>query len=336
MSSTADDEPSGDAGPAHFSTISRRDLVKRGAAVIAGTVALTARAAPAQGEANPFRLDGRVAIVTGAARGIGRAIAVGLASAGADIAAIDIAGTVSSASTVEPATEAELNETGELVKKTGRRFIAIKADIRDLPAMQAASERTVNELGKIDILVANAGIQIFAPIAQVSNRAWHDVIEVNLNGTANTVRAVVPHMIERQHGRIIIIASGQGRHGMKNGAAYSASKWALIGFMKSIALELAEHKITVNTIEPGLVDTALTRNTERWNEALKHAGLPPQDHPKEADVISARMKDAVLKVPWMQPADIAPAAVFLASNAAAWVSGATYDVTAGDSANYTA
>jgi NAD(P)-dependent dehydrogenase (short-subunit alcohol dehydrogenase family) len=157
------------------------------------------------------------------------------------------------------------------------------------------------------------------------------VIEVNLNGTANTVRAVVPHMIERQHGRIIIIASGQGRHGMKNGAAYSASKWALIGFMKSIALELAEHKITVNTIEPGLVDTALTRNTERWNEALKPRGAAATRSSKgsrrDLGAHEGRSAESTMDA----ACDIAPAAVFLASNAAAWVSGATYDVTAGDS-----
>src|SRR5215212_9798528 len=120
---------SGDSRLEHSSTISRRDLVKGGVAALAGTVAFT-QAAPTQNDekTNPFRLDGRVAIVTGAARGIGRAIAVALAAAGADIAAIDIAGTVSSASTVEPATEAELDQTGELVRKGGSRFIAIKAD----------------------------------------------------------------------------------------------------------------------------------------------------------------------------------------------------------------
>jgi NAD(P)-dependent dehydrogenase (short-subunit alcohol dehydrogenase family) len=143
-------------------------------------------------------------------------------------------------------------------------------------------------------------------------------------------------MIEKKYGRIILISSGQGRHGMKDGAAYSASKWGIIGFMKSIALELAEHDITVNTVEPGLVDTAMTRNPGRWKEALKEGGKPVEDNPKEEDVIAARMVVAVQKIPWMQPEDVAPAVVFLATDAAHRITGATYDATAGDSAKYTA
>jgi len=285
---------------------------------------------------NSFSLKGKAAMVTGAARGIGRAIAVALAEAGADIVAIDIAGVVSPDVIYPAATKEDLDETGRLVKAHQRRFIPIQADTRDIEAMRAAAERTEREFGKIDIVVADAGIQVYASVAEMTDRQWKDVIDTNLTGTANVVRAVVPHMIPRKYGRIILIASGQGRHGMSDGSAYSASKWGVIGFMKSAALELGKYDITVNTVEPGLVDTNMTRNPGRWNEALKEAGKQPESNPKEEDVIAARMPTAVMKIPWMQPEDIAPAVVFLASDAAKRVTGATYDVTAGDSAKYTA
>jgi NAD(P)-dependent dehydrogenase (short-subunit alcohol dehydrogenase family) len=286
---------------------------------------------------DPFSLKGKSAIVTGAARGIGRAIAVALATAGADIMGIDIAGPASPEIIYPAATQDDLKETGSLVEEQKRRFISVAADIRNLDSLKQAADRAVKEFGKIDILVADAGIQVYGPVAKMTDPQWNDVIDVNLTGTVNSVRAVINHMIDQNKGRIIMVASGQGRHGFKEGSAYAASKWGIIGFMKSLALEVAENNITVNTIEPGLVDTFMTRNSGRWNAALKQAGKQPEgDHPKEADVIAARMIVAVQKIPWMQPEDVAPVAVFLSSDAAYRVTGATYDATAGDSANYTA
>ena len=134
-----------------------------------------------------------------------------------------------------------------------------------------------------------------------------------------------------------MISSGIGRHGARSMANYCATKWAIMGFMKSLALELAGDNITVNTVEPGLVDTPLTRNPGRWNLALKEAGEPEQDNPKESDVIAARLKNqSVQKIPWMQPEDVAPEVVFLCTDAAYRITGASYDATAGDSAKYTA
>ncbi len=285
---------------------------------------------------NSFNLAGKAAMVTGAARGIGRAIALALAEAGADIMAVDICAPVSSGVIYPSATKDDLDETGRQVKAIGRRFIGVVADIRDSAAMKDAAGRMERELGKVDILVADAGIQVYASVAEMTDQQWKDVIDVNLTGTANTVRAVVPHMIPRKYGRIILVASGQGRHGMADGSAYSASKWGMIGLMKSAALELGKYEITVNTLEPGLVDTHMTRNPGRWKEALKEAGKEPKDNPTEEEVIAARLPTAVMKIPWMQPADVAPVAVFLASDAAYRITGATYDATAGDSAKYTA
>ena len=324
------------------SGISRRQMLATSAA-IAGASLFAAERGPAAesipGDTSPhlnFSLAGKSAIVTGAARGTGRAIAVALAGAGADVMGIDIAGPVNPAIVYQPATPDELEETGKMVEKLNRRWIGVKADVRDLAALKAAAERAQKEFGKIDITVADAGIQIYGPLAETTDQNWNDVINVNLTGSANTIRAVLPYMIPRKTGRIILISSGQGRHGFKNGAAYSASKWGIIGLMKSVALEVGEHQITVNTVEPGLVDTPMTRNPGRWKEALKEAGKPVEGTPNEEEVIAARLPTAVMKIPWMQPDEVAPAVVFLASDAANRVTGSTYDATAGDSARYTA
>ncbi len=337
-------EPKSDDPSRSDRGLSRRKLLATSLAAGAGVLAASrARAADEETSAADtrphlnFSLDGKSAIVTGAARGIGRAIAVALAAAGADVMGIDICAPPCPGLDYPSATREELDETGRLVEAQKRRFVGVVADIRDLPALRAAAERAQQEFGKIDIVVANAAIQIYGPLAEINDQQWRDVIDVNLTGTANTMRAVIPHMIPRKTGRIILISSGQGRHGFKNGSGYSASKWGMIGLMKSAALELGEHQITVNTVEPGLVDTPLTRNAGRWNLALQEAGKPPEgDHPKEADVIAARLPQSVMKIPWMQPDEVAPAVVFLASDAANRVTGATYDATAGDSARYTA
>ena len=319
-------------------------MLATAAGALASASLLVPGSAPAaepaeRGDTSPhinFSLEGKSAIVTGAARGIGRAIAVALAASGADVMGIDIVGEVNDSIDYPAASSDELAETGKLVEQYKHRWIGVHADVRDLPALKAAADRAQKEFGKIDIAVANAAIQIYGPLAETTDKNWNDVINVNLTGSANTIRAVVEHMIPRKSGRIILISSGQGRHGFKNGAAYAASKWGMIGLMKSVALELGEHQITVNTVEPGLVDTPMTRNPGRWKLALKEAGKPAEGKPTEEEVIAARLPQSVMKIPWMQPDEVAPAVVFLASDAANRVTGSTYDATAGDSAKYTA
>ena len=210
------------------------------------------------GRAGSRRLNGKVAIVTGAARGIGRATAVAFAREGADVMGIDVAGPVSATLEVEPATPEELAETGRLVREAGARWQEARLDQRDLAALRAAAEATRNAFGRLDILFANAGIQAFKPILDWGDADWQDTIDVNLTGTCNAIRAVAPLLVRQGGGRIIVTSSTQGRHGTKYGAAYSASKWGIIGLMKSAALELGEHRITVNAVIPGLIDTALT------------------------------------------------------------------------------
>jgi NAD(P)-dependent dehydrogenase (short-subunit alcohol dehydrogenase family) len=270
--------------------------------------------------------------VTGAARGIGRAIAVEMAANGADVVALDIAGPVSTASNAAPAKPEELDETIRQIRGYGRRAEGIKADIRDIAALRTIADHVETAYGKIDIVVANAAIQRWMPILQMDDADWRDVIDNNLNGAANTVRAFAPKMIARKKGRFILLSSMQGKHGTKDAASYSASKWGILGLMKSAAMEFGEHHITVNALIPGLVDTALTRYDKRLSETISETGRPKDDHPSPQKAWDIRAPTVPLKVGWLQPDDISPAAVFLASDAANMVTGAEYEVTGGDSA----
>ncbi len=289
------------------------------------------------GEGFPALLRGKVAVVTGAARGIGRAIAVDLARNGARVVAVDIAGEVSAKTQYASATQDDLDQTGKLLEQIGLPHATMIADIRQINDLRAIADKIEQEFGGLDIVVANAAIQTFKPLLEMDDDDWHDTINNNLNGTANTVRAFAPYLVKRGGGRLILISSMQGKYGMKQGAAYSASKWGIIGLIKSAALELGKYKITVNTIEPGLIDTPLTRNDKRWSLAVGETmTTPPPEHPSEEETVKARLPKVPLGVPWLKPEQVAPVAVFLASDAAAMVTGATYDVNGGDSAHVNA
>jgi NAD(P)-dependent dehydrogenase (short-subunit alcohol dehydrogenase family) len=277
-------------------------------------------------------LKGKVAVVTGAARGIGRAIAVELAASGADVVALDIAGPVSTASNAVPATPEDLAETVKQIESYGRRAQAVRADIRDIAVLRTAADQIEQQFGKIDIVVADAAIQRWKPLLEMEDADWRDVIDNNLNGTANTIRAFAPKMVARNKGRIIVLSSMQGKHGTKDAASYSASKWGILGLMKSAAIELGQYNITVNAIIPGLVDTALTRYETRLRESMAETGQKPPNDPTPQQAWDVRSPTVPMKVGWLQPDDISPVAVFLASDAANLVTGAEYEVTAGDSA----
>ena len=330
--------------PDHRRTLGRRDMLLgsalagvslAGAAAAQGLQPDVSRPVP-EGMPQPNRgamLTEKVAVVTGAARGIGRAIAWEMAANGADILALDICGPVSTASNAMPATKSDLDATADGVRKLGRKCKVVQADIRDIAVLRTIAADADKEFGRVDILVANAAIQRWKPLLDMDDADWHDVIDNNLNGTANTVRAFAPMMVKRRYGRIILLSSMQGKHGTKDASSYSASKWGILGLMKSASIELGKHKITVNALIPGLVDTALTRYEARFKESMGETMANPPEHPTAQQAWDERLVAVPLKVGWLQPADLGPAAVFLASDGAAMVTGAEYEVDAGDSAH---
>ena len=281
-------------------------------------------------------LQGKVAVVTGAARGIGRAAAVAFACEGADVVGIDICAPVSPRSGVEAATPGDLDETGRMVQAAGAGWMSPILDQRDLAALRDAAAAVENRYGGMDILFANAGIQAFKPLLEMEDEDWHTQIDVNLTGTANAIRVFAPYLVKRGGGRIIVTSSTQGRHGTLHGAAYSASKWGIIGLMKSAALELGKFGITVNAVIPGLINTPLTRHKERYEQVLDVANKSAGPSGIEEAAKNILAGKSPLGVPWIEPEDIAAVVLFLASDKARMVSGATYDVTGGDSANNTA
>lgn len=286
----------------------------------------------------PTALQGKVAVVTGAARGIGRATAIALSQAGADVVGIDICAAVDPRSGVTPATRADLEQTGELVKQSGKRWHPIVLDQRNLVKVRSAASEIEGSIGPVDILFANAAIQQFHPLLQMEDADWNITIDNNINGTTNVVRAFAPAMVKRGRGSIVITTSTQGQHGTFNGAAYSTSKWGLIGLMKSAALEFGKHGVRVNCLVPGLIDTPLTRHEERYAQMLQITGKTVTgDVQKDEAAARAGSESAMpLSVPWIDPNDVAPVVVFLASDASRMVSGSAYEVTAGDSAKITA
>jgi len=317
----------------------RAVLIGAGIAAAAGAAVASGAQVPAHPpSAGPIvagrdtNLRGKVAFVTGAARGIGRAIAVELAANGANVAIFDIAGFVSPASNATPATIEELMETRRQIEALGRRCISIKGDIRKIAELRAAHDRVIVELGRIDIVVADAAIQRWKSIVEMEDSDWYDVIDNNVNGTANTVRAFAKTMLAQKSGRFILISSMQGKHGTAGAASYSASKHAIIGLMKSAAEEFGKDGVTVNCILPGLIDTALTRYPERWSHVIGETEDNPPKNPTEAETWNNRAPRVPLRVAWLKPEDVSPMAVFLASDAAALCSGANFEVTGGDSA----
>ena len=269
------------------------------------------------------RLDGKVALITGGARGQGRSHAVALAREGADIAVCDIDDGIASVP-YELATAADLAETVRLVEALDRRCLGVRADVRDLAQMQAAAERTISELGHIDIVLANAGIASNSPIATMTDQQWQDIIDVDLTGVFYTFRAVVPHLIERGFGRIVATSSIIARMGGTNSGHYVAAKWGVIGLVKSLSLEVADHGITVNAVLPAGVNTALLHNKATY-KALR----PDLDDPTREDIEPMFAQGPGL----LEPEDVSNAILFLVTDRRGHLNGEVLTMSGGISAN---
>jgi SDR family mycofactocin-dependent oxidoreductase len=272
------------------------------------------------------RVAGRVALVTGAARGQGRSHAIRLAREGADIIAIDVPGTHFHGVPYPLADEQDLAGTVKEVEVLGRRIVAEQADIRDLTGLTSAVARGVNELGQLDIVVANAGIWSYGGKAhEIESDVWRDVIDTNLTGTWHTVRASVPHLIEGgRGGSVVLVSSAAGLKGFENIAHYVAAKHGMVGLMRTLALELAQYSIRVNSVHPTNVNTTMVMNDQIFKLFLPDAEKPTLD---QFEVASQGIN--ALPVSWIESADVSNAVLFLVSDDGQYVTGTTMPVDAG-------
>jgi SDR family mycofactocin-dependent oxidoreductase len=267
-------------------------------------------------------LDGKVALITGGARGQGRSHALTLAHEGCDIAFCDISEPLET-TLYRTATEQDRLETQKLVSETGRRCVAVDADVRDRPAMQAFVEQTIDELGPIDIVLANAGMTSYAPAWETPYEMWDETIDICLSGVWNTCREVMPHMIERRGGTIVITSSIAGLSPIPNVAPYVAAKHGVTGLMKALAVELAAFDIRVNAVHPSTVATDLVLNQPGLDLFAGKENATFED--AEPGMKSLNLLDVAL----LQPEDVTQAILYLVSDAARYVTGLSLTVDAG-------
>jgi SDR family mycofactocin-dependent oxidoreductase len=270
------------------------------------------------------RLAGKVALITGAARGIGRAQAVRFAQEGADIVALDVCGPVETV-VVPHSTPADLDKTASLVAEAGGRAHTEIVDVRDLDGVRAATDRGVQRFGGLDVVCATAGITSRGMALDMDETTWRTMLDVNLTGVWHTCRAGAPHLIARGAGAIVLTNSIAGLRGLVGVAHYAAAKHGLVGLMHSLAKELAPHNVRVNGVHPTNVDTPLIQN-----DAVRSAFRPDLDRPPtRAEFAEAASRMNMLAVPWIDPVDVANAALFLASEEARYITAATLPVDAG-------
>jgi (+)-trans-carveol dehydrogenase len=277
------------------------------------------------------RVEGKVAFITGAARGQGRAHAVRLAQEGADIIAVDICGPIEEFLN-PPSTPEDLAKTADLVRGHNRRIVTAEVDVRDYQALKAAVAGGVEQLGRLDVIVANAGISNAGnddggTLDKVSEKDWQDMIDVNLSGVWKTVKAGVPHMLAGGRGGSIVLTSSV--NGFKAYSSlllghYVASKHGVVGLMRAFAVELGQHLIRVNSVHPTFVNTPMV-----LNEGLYRLVRPDLQNPGPDDLAPFCQTFHTLPIPWVEADDISNAVLFLASDESRYITGVTLPIDAG-------
>jgi SDR family mycofactocin-dependent oxidoreductase len=271
------------------------------------------------------RVAGKVAFITGAARGQGRSHAIRLAAEGADIIAVDLCAQVDSVP-YPMSTPEDLAETVKEVEALDRRIVAAQADVRDYGAVKTALDEGVAQLGRLDIVSANAGIFSFSALADMDETTWQDVIDVNLTGVFHTVKAAIPHLRAAGGGSIILTSSTAGLKAIPNSGHYNSAKHGVVGLMRTLAQELAPDMIRVNSVHPTAVDTDMIQNAATYE--LFAPDLPPEERTRE--VAAERFGTMnLLPIPWVEPVDISNAVLWLASDESRYVTGITLPVDGG-------
>lgn len=271
-------------------------------------------------------LEGKTALVSGAARGQGRAVALALARQGVVVWAADLCAP-SDTAPYPLADSSDLAETARMVTAAGGECHTTELDVRDPTAVNTLVDRIDSETSGIDILVTCAGIVGFAPAAELTDEQWADMLATNLTGTFHCIRAVLPRMAAKRSGRIVAISSMSGRQGTPNLAHYSASKWGVIGLIKSVALEYATLGVTANVICPTNVDTPMLHNP-----ALYSLFAPDLENPTRDQVEPRYARMSPMQIPWSPPEAIADAVEHLVGESGHYVTGSVLDVGMGSAA----
>jgi len=270
------------------------------------------------------RFGDQVVFVTGAARGQGRSHALKFAEEGADVILCDLCGPIESVDYVLPTVE-DLEHTVELIRATGRRAVARQIDVRDEAALAALVADGYAELGRLDVVVANAGISTFGPVAEMTDELWQPTIDINLTGVLRTVRAALPALLAGgRGGSIVLTSSAAGALGLLNMTHYVAAKHGVVGLMKALANELGEHRVRVNAVLPGTVNTDMANNP-----TVMSLFRPDLEEPTIEDAADVMRGLNLLPVQWLEPVDISNAVLFLSSDEARYITGVALPVDAG-------
>ncbi|ABW13826.1 short-chain dehydrogenase/reductase SDR [Parafrankia sp. EAN1pec] len=267
------------------------------------------------------RVEGKVAVITGAARGLGRASALRLAEEGADIIALDLAADPGLTSYAMSGAN-DLECTAEALRSLGRRVVTGYADVRDLDAVVASIEAGVRELGRLDLVCANAGMVSYGGVLDLTETQWRDLLDVHITGSWHTVRASAPHLIAAGGGSIVLTSSVAGLRAEAGVAHYVTAKHGLVGLMRNLAVELAPHGIRANSVHPTMTKTRMITNesTQALIASGAEAGISAED---------AARKRHLLDVPWIEAIDVANAVLYLHSDEARYITGVALPVDAG-------
>lgn len=271
------------------------------------------------------KLEGHVALITGAARGQGRSHALTLAAEGADTILVDVPGDITDTG-YPSGTAEELRATAAEVEALGRRAMRVEADVRDLEALQDGINDAVHSLGRLDVVSANAGIASKPYLShELPAQTWRQMIDINLTGVWHTAKAAIPHILAGQRGgAIVLTSSAAGLKGYAHISHYTAAKHGVVGLMRSLAVELAPHRVRVNSLHPTQVDTPMIQN-----EGTYRIFCPDKENPTRADFEVASTATNKLPVPWVEPEDVSKALLFLVSDDARYITGAAIPVDAG-------
>ncbi len=261
------------------------------------------------------KLEGKVALITGAARGQGRSHALALAREGADIFGVDMCAQVESVAYPLSTTD-DLAETTSLVTGTGRRIETYIGDVRSSADMRAATEQAISTFGKIDIVVANAGIWTPGSVWEMDDQTWQDMIDINLTGVFNTVRFAIPQMMERKSGSLVLISSTCGVKALGWMPHYNAAKHGVMGLTRSLALDLGPYFVRANAILPSTVNTPMIMNDPSYK-----IYRPDLENPTREEAMSGFYAHNAMPMPYVEPEDVSEAVLFLASDASRYITG---------------